>query len=355
MKICINCVLPETFPGIRFNERDVCNYCLNYEAQKERIASQKEKYLQKFLNLLNQLGKPNKPEKPEKLNRPDHRERPFSYDVLIAYSGGKDSSYTLKILKENYGLRILALTFDNGFLSSFTQRNIENVCSSLGIDRLMVSPNLKMLYHAFRESISEEIYPLKALERASSICNTCMNLVKSYMLKTAIEMGIPFMAYGWSPGQAPINSSIMKWNTSMIKQIQASLLNVFRKVIPEDQLSIFLLMDRHYQMHEAQNNSFLYNIHPLAFLDYDEKEVLGSVRELGWREPLDTDTNSTNCLLNSLGIELHQKSFGFHPYAFEIAGLVRAGHMSREEGLKKLHEKPNREIIEDIKKKLELP
>ena len=29
---------------------------------------------------------------------------------------------------------------------------------------------------------------------------------------------------------------------------------------------------------------------------------------------------------------------GYHPYAFEIAGLVRDGHMTREEGLAKLRD-----------------
>ena len=40
-----------------------------------------------------------------------------SYDVLMAYSGGKDSTYTLLLLRRKYGLRVLALSFDNGFVS----------------------------------------------------------------------------------------------------------------------------------------------------------------------------------------------------------------------------------------------
>jgi 3'-phosphoadenosine 5'-phosphosulfate sulfotransferase (PAPS reductase)/FAD synthetase len=35
------------------------------------------------------------------------------YDALIAYSGGKDSIYTLRLLKETFGLRILAITFES--------------------------------------------------------------------------------------------------------------------------------------------------------------------------------------------------------------------------------------------------
>lgn len=37
------------------------------------------------------------------------------YDVAVMYSGGKDSSYMLLLLKEVYNLRVLAVMVDNGF------------------------------------------------------------------------------------------------------------------------------------------------------------------------------------------------------------------------------------------------
>ena len=30
MKRCSNCLLPETYPNIRYNGDGVCNYCLSY-------------------------------------------------------------------------------------------------------------------------------------------------------------------------------------------------------------------------------------------------------------------------------------------------------------------------------------
>ncbi|WP_269849851.1 adenine nucleotide alpha hydrolase family protein [Methanosarcina horonobensis] len=40
------------------------------------------------------------------------------YDVIYALSGGKDSSYTLYKLKQDYPfLKVLAVQFDNGFIS----------------------------------------------------------------------------------------------------------------------------------------------------------------------------------------------------------------------------------------------
>lgn len=34
LKRCTRCILPETFPGIEFDEDGVCNYCRDYEPVK---------------------------------------------------------------------------------------------------------------------------------------------------------------------------------------------------------------------------------------------------------------------------------------------------------------------------------
>jgi hypothetical protein len=80
---------------------------------------------------------------------------------------------------------------------------------------------------------------MKALERASGICNSCMNLVKSFLLKTAIEMHVPLVVYGWSPGQAPVQSSVFKTNAPMIRQMHKAMTEPIRKMVGE-RLSGFL-------------------------------------------------------------------------------------------------------------------
>jgi hypothetical protein len=335
-KFCSRCVLPDTFPGILFDERGVCQHCRKSEAGGKKREQEKARYRGKFLDLLRELKPPAQPD-----GRPGRAQpgvaRP--YDVLMAYSGGKDSSYTLLKLQGDYGLRILALTFDNGFLSPAAVQNVQTVTRALGIDHLAVSPNPKILARAFRRTLELDVYPLRALERASSICNTCMNLVKAYLLKTAIEMGIPIMAYGWSPGQAPVQSSVIRWNPAMIHQMQAAVVSALSAVGGDD-LMPYCPGERHWRLLEDRLGGSrvggLYNVHPLAFLEYDEEKIIGEIRDLGWEDPADTDSNSTNCLLNALGIKVHLERHGFHPYAQEIACLVREGHMSREAGLGKL-------------------
>lgn len=333
MKICKTCVLPETFPGISFDEEGRCSYCMRYKG-RENQEKVKERFKQKFLTIL------------------DKTRNTGPCDALIAYSGGKDSTYTLRLLKEHFNLKILAITFDHGFVSPMALENIRTVTDNLDIDHISVRPGEKAIRSIFVKSMTSDIYPIKALERASSICNSCMNLVKSFLLKTAIEMKVPIIAYGWSPGQAPIQSSVFKSNPFMVRQMQKAMIRPLQKMT-DDRLSAFYLQEYHFKLAEgSQTDLFPYLVHPLAFFDYDEELILRKIKEIGWINPTDTDANSTNCLLNSFANEVHIKQHRFHPYAFEIAGLVREGYMTREEGLKKLSIPSDPKVIDYVKKKL---
>ena len=157
------------------------------------------------------------------------------------------------------------------------------------------------------------------------------------------------MAWGWSPGQAPIRSSIMKINPALFKVTQDAIKKPMGK-IAGDAINPYFLSDAQF----ADEAVFPYNISPLAFMDYDENKILEKLHQLGWRSPKDVDTNSTNCLLNSFANQIHIDRYHFHPYAFEIAEMVRTGVMSRKEGLEKISEPGNDATIRFARERLEI-
>lgn len=328
MKICTRCVLPETFPGIHFNEEGVCNVCLAFKGF-EHLKAKKAEYKSKFETLLAQYKGKN------------------AYDAIMCYSGGKDSTYTLEILKKEYGLSILALTFDNGFIPQQTFSNINNVVEALGVDHLYFKPNFQLLQKVFASCVDKNIYPLKTLERASSICTSCMGMVKFYTLRLALEKQIPFIGFGWSPGQAPIESSIFKNNPEMIKSMQRVIFDPLY-ALAGDEIKKYFLENTHFN----HSFSFPYNISPLAFLEYDEEEIYRKITLFGWKSPQHTDANSTNCLLNSFANIVHKRQFNFHPYAFELAKLVREGYLTRGIAMQKLDRKENANVVSRVKQRL---
>ena len=318
MKTCARCILPETFPGITFDEEGICRHCRREEHTSQSAHIKKTEYRQRMEDLVSEL-----------------KGRGQTYDAIMAYSGGKDSSYTLKLLKERYELHILALTFDNHFVSPVAWENIQKVTDSLRIDHISFRPPWPLIKEIISLTARNDIFPKTALLRASAICTACIGLVKSLVLKTALEMGIPLVCFGWSPGQAPIQSAIMKTNPNLVRQSQA----VLYKAFPDRerrQLTSYLVPESYYEIYQDR---FPHNIHPLAFFDYGETEIKHALHELGWREPSDTDANSTNCLLNAFANQCHIKRHGFHPYAWELANMVRQGIISREAGIGKIMER----------------
>lgn len=327
-KICKNCVLPNTFPGILFNNEGLCNFCLDTN-KRQKINNNKNKYKKRFEDLIK-----------------EYRNK-SNYEVTMCYSGGKDSTYTMAILKEIYNLNIVAVTVDNGFLSHRTIENIHNIVEKLGISHIFIKPRFDMLSRIFTSCAETDIFSAKTLERASTICTACMAIVKFGILRFSIEGDIPFIAFGWSPGQAPITSAIMKNNPQMTKAMQRALYKPLYELVGE-QIRPYFLEEKHF----SGSYNFPYNIHPLAFLDYVEEEIYQKIGGLGWVAPNDVDANSTNCLLNSYANLVHKRRLGFHPYAFELAGLVREGYLDRESALTRLAQKENPLIITHIEQRL---
>ena len=105
---------------------------------------------------------------------------------------------------------------------------------------MIIKPRFDMLARIFQYCADNDVYPLKALERSSAICTSCMGIIKYSALRTAIEKDIPLISYGWSPGQAPISSSILKNNPPMIKMMQKALFDPLYKMVGDRSNPIFL-------------------------------------------------------------------------------------------------------------------
>ena len=328
MKRCTRCILPETFPGIHFDEEEVCQYCRRapgteqHEAQKARLRA-------KFEELV-----------------ADVRSRP-GYHCLVAWSGGKDSTYTLWLLKEQYDLHVLAFAFDNGFISSQALKNMRTVAENLQLDHTIVKPSFDVLRDVFVASMRPGMYSVKALQRASGICNTCMTIAKGIGLRMAIKQEIPILAYGWSPGQIPVASALVHFTSSMLQTIVDTAMAPLEAMVNGRIIEYF---PEQQQLLDAKVLPYI--VSPLAFLDYDEEVILHRIRDLAWERPQDTDPNSTNCLLNSFASLIHVQQMGYNPYVMELASLVRGGYMDREEALNRLKIDPALPVVAAVEAKL---
>lgn len=330
IKVCSRCILPETYPKISFDADGVCSYC--HQHKNFNDSHLRVEYYQKLLDLVNET----------------RQTYTSKYDVLMAFSGGKDSTYSMMLLKTKYKLNVISFTFDNGFISPQALKNIATVCERLDIPHIMARYDLDIVTQAYKAGSENEMYSMSYMNRASTICTICSGFFKSFALRYALENSIPLIGYGWSPGQAPIATSIQKTNPNFSRMGQE---NAARPVIAivGDSVKKYYLTEDHYKVPAEK---WPWNVHPLAFEAYNEHAVKEEIKSLGWVAPQDVDTNSTNCLLNAYANQVHIDRYRFHPYASEVANMVRQGVMNRAEALVKIYTPQNTQLVEMAAKRL---
>ena len=130
LKRCSKCILPSTFPYIYFDSLGVCNYCSKYKHSQKK----------KSINELQKLVEP-------------YRRSNGSPDVLVPFSGGRDSTYTLHIIKEELGLNPITFTYDWGMVTDLARRNIARTCGRLKVENIIVAANI----HWKRKNINKNI------------------------------------------------------------------------------------------------------------------------------------------------------------------------------------------------------
>lgn len=314
MHTCSKCLLSDSIPSVKI-ENGVCGLCSSHYSSGEGS----------FFNEAQQLSGLIKENRDKK------------YQIILAYSGGKDSTYTLKLLSEKFDASILALTFDNGFLSESCFNNIRAVTDCLGIDSVIVKYPAEKMIKAFKYIEDGKGISRQSLERASAICNLCIMLIKNMIYYEAIIRNISIICFGWTPGQTGTDKPLIRLNHQMLLKGFGVMKNLIVNKLGDAYNKYFL--DEKFM--ETNKDGMPYLYYPFVNNPYNEEELIESIKKIGWLPPENTDGNSTNCLLNSYANNSHLKNFGFHPYAFEISNLIREGYLSREEGLKKLSNATN--------------
>lgn len=135
LKRCTRCILPETFPYITFDHDGVCNYCHGYQPKYKHL--DKEKAQTAFLNRIE-----------------SYRRDGSEPDVIVPFSGGRDSSYGLHLIKKEFGFTPITFTYDWGMVTDLARRNIARICGQLGVQNILVSADIKTKRANIRKNVS---------------------------------------------------------------------------------------------------------------------------------------------------------------------------------------------------------
>jgi N-acetyl sugar amidotransferase len=121
VKFCRRCVISNQRPRITFNAEGVCSACQFAEIKQQKIDwAAREGELHALC---------------ERHRRSDGR-----FDVLVPSSGGKDSGFTVHMLKHKYGMHPLTVTWAPHWYSNIGRQNFESLVHA-GFDNVCFTPN----------------------------------------------------------------------------------------------------------------------------------------------------------------------------------------------------------------------
>jgi N-acetyl sugar amidotransferase len=166
LKQCKSCLLPETYETIEFDTAGLCNICHSKQYRDTAIDWEDRK---RQLDALVE----------------EHRGK-ADYDCIVPYSGGKDSTFTLWYLMQEYRIKPLVVRFDHGFMRERLIANNQRTFKKLGVDVLNFTPNWRVVKRLM----------LEALKRKGDFCWHCHAGIFSYPMHVAIRYQVPLVFWG---------------------------------------------------------------------------------------------------------------------------------------------------------------
>jgi hypothetical protein len=327
---CTKCILPETFPGIEFDDDGVCNYCHSHHP----ITVLGEQELKKTLSR--------------------YKDKGDTYDCVVPLSGGRDSTFVLHQMVTKYKMHVLTITVDSGFMRPEGIRNIETATKILNVDHVwlrnpekirVAQENCKRKFHGWLQNPS--------INTIVPVLNSGDKTMNLQMFSYAHDHGIPVVMGGNNIGNSIFEQE--HWKTGFLGVFP----NERGYYAPSDRLKLSFLFGVEY-LRNPTNFSFpifkeyfkgasVYffesflkpnDVDTLGFYDYiywDEKKILSTIlKETGWKGATDTTAtwrvdDSAYPLINYM----YHTLVGFTEHDELYSKMIREGQLVRKEALQR--------------------
>ncbi len=322
LTVCSRCIYDERVDGIFFDMDGICNFCHQVDtliAEYRTGTVEGESRLETILNQIKLKGKGKK------------------YDCIIGVSGGTDSSYMLFLAKK-WGLRPLAVHYDNTWNSAIATENIRKVLSTLDVDLYTHVVDNKESEDIFRAFFFAGVAEMEA-STDLAFAEVLYRAAWKYNVKYVLE-GHSFVTEGITPiGRNYFDGRYIKSVHSLFgrRRMQSYPLMTFGR---------FLFWTCFARIRK---------IRPFWYLDYSKEDA----REF-LQDRCDWVYYGGHHLENRMSSFLHSiylpQKFSTDMRNNTLAALVRNGLLTREEGWEEYNTPPLVEeaLLEYTKKRLDL-
>lgn len=343
MQRCTTCILPETFPGVTFDDQGECFYCRSHEPVAVLGEQALEQELQKYRN------------------------KGSEYDMIVPISGGRDSSYVLHQMVAKYKMRVLALTVDSGAILPEGYRNVERITEILGVPHIWLKDeqqiktaqeNTKTKFQGWLKNPS--------IHTIVPVLNSSDKTMNVRMYRYAHDHHIPVVMGGNNVGNSTFEQE--HWKTGFLGVFP----NERGMYTASDRVKLSFLFGMEYLKNpsnlrfpifkEYAKGASVYffesilkpnDVKPLGFYDYiywNEKKIVSTItNELEWEGCKDSTTtwrvdDSAYPLINYM----YSKLVGFTEHDEMYSKMIREEQISRKKALERCisDHKPRMKYVE---------
>jgi len=334
--------MPESYPGLSFNEEGVCNYCLEYTSFHKPLGRER------LLALLTS------------------QPRTGQYDCVVPISGGKDSTYILYYIVKKLELKPIAVNYNSGFQSGIALENVRNACNVLNVPLM----EIKSPEHIRTRMLKESLLVSKKLGVLWHQCGNCEAILRNMSVSIAQTHKTPFVIWGSSALESGDNRTYESYKNlgsvnrrspvailqKVISKIRI-LLNTPKRIyeIPRrvySYLGYHVIRYYFYSISERLSLDFPYRFafrphaippftseHPkfVHFFDYVDWDSISNLetlkKEMNWRHPVGQDSR-WDCTIHCLGNRQSLETVGISDDGKNSCNFIREHKVDREDARK---------------------
>ncbi|MCB9204930.1 MAG: N-acetyl sugar amidotransferase [Flavobacteriales bacterium] len=301
---CTRCVQDSSVPGIHFDDEGICNFCHLHDRMEAMFPDGEDgkRMLERMFSSIKKKAKGKK------------------YDCVVGISGGRDSTVLLRKMVKEWGLRPLAVHFNDGFDNPVAGENMVTACKKLGVE-------LRTITSDWREAKDLKITFLKA---STPDLNLGTDIgIGSSLYGVAHKEGIRSVIIGQSfrtEGVKPLSWSF--FDGDYLRNVQKKLGSIeLRPWKPDDPAFNLGMKELFYYTVIKGIRTYT----PMYYADYDRKKEEKLIKEeLDWVYP---GAHYFDDLYHSLIKYVHRIKFNIDLNMNSDSALVRTGQMDREKAL----------------------
>ena len=319
LRRCTQCILPETYPFVDLDANGVCAFCRGWKTINVKGEQA----------LLDAVA--------------PYRSKDGSPDVILAFSGGRDSSYGLHYVKKNLGMNPVAFTYDWGMVTDLARRNQARVCGKLGVEHIIRSADIAAKRRYVRKNV--EAWLKRPEAGMVTLFMAGDKEFYSHARELRKETGIKLVIFctGNMIEDAPYKLGLMG-----VKQDDYG--NVLTSMSLRNKATMLWYHVKQYALNPRYFNESLWDtwnafwqtfvvkddfLYLYQYIPWHEDTIVDTIRqEYDWEVAEDTTTtwrigDGTAAFYNYI----YQTIAGFTEDEVLLANMVREGHLTRDEAL----------------------